>query len=97
MMLQQKVIVGPTSSAATSFKLNETNIIKKFANLDACTAFSFVFNAESAGKYVGAQSLVQETQVTSSLLGTLVDVVEEVQLAQMELQNLTSLTFLHLL
>ncbi|KAL0400257.1 UNVERIFIED_CONTAM: hypothetical protein Sradi_2369000 [Sesamum radiatum] len=89
-----KVIVGPTSSAATSFKLNETNIIKNFPNLDACTAFRFVFNAENAArKYVGAKTLVQETQVTSSLLGTLLDVVEEVQLAQMELQNLTQSNF----
>ncbi|KAL0451229.1 UNVERIFIED_CONTAM: hypothetical protein Slati_1101000 [Sesamum latifolium] len=89
-----KVIVGPTSSAATSFKLNETNIIKNFPNLDACTTFTFVFNAESAArKYVGAKTLVQETQVTSSLLGTLLDVVEEVQLAQMQLQNLTHSNF----
>ncbi|XP_020555090.1 uncharacterized protein LOC105178718 isoform X2 [Sesamum indicum] len=88
-----KVIVGPTSSAATSFKLNEANIIKNFPNLDACTAFTFVFNAERARKYVGAKTLVQETQVTSSLLGTLLDVVEEVQLAQMELQNLTQSNF----
>ncbi|KAK4397760.1 hypothetical protein Sango_1251500 [Sesamum angolense] len=88
-----KVIVGPTSSAATSFKLNETNIIKNFPNLDACTAFAFVFSAQSARKYVGAKTLVQETQVTSSLLGTLLDVVEEVQLAQMELQNLTQSSF----
>ncbi|KAK4437472.1 hypothetical protein Salat_0081100 [Sesamum alatum] len=88
-----KVIVGPTSSATTSFKLNETNIIKNFPNLDACTAFAFVFNAEIARKYVGAKTLAQEMQVTSSLLGTLLDVVEEVQLAQMELQNLTQSSF----
>ncbi|KAI3457695.1 hypothetical protein Pfo_014358 [Paulownia fortunei] len=88
-----KIIVGPTSSAATSFKLNETNIIKNFPNMDACIAFAFVFSAEIVRKYVGAKTLVRETQVTSSLLGTLLDVVEEVQLAQTEFQNLTQSSF----
>ncbi|KAK6116318.1 hypothetical protein DH2020_049945 [Rehmannia glutinosa] len=88
-----KIIVGPTSSASVSFKLNETNIIKSFPNMDACTAFAFVFNAETASKYIGAKTLARETQVSSSLLGTLLDVVEEVQLAQMEFQNLTQSSF----
>ncbi|KAL3849111.1 hypothetical protein ACJIZ3_010993 [Penstemon smallii] len=88
-----KVIIGPTSSATTSFKLNEANIIKSFPNLDACTAFAFVFNVVTTQKYVGAKILVQETQVTSSLLGSLLDVVEEVQSARMEFQNLTQSNF----
>ncbi|EYU42793.1 hypothetical protein MIMGU_mgv1a020577mg, partial [Erythranthe guttata] len=87
------IIVGTTSSVATSFKLNETNIIKNFPNMDACTAFAFVFNDERACKFVGAKTLAWETQMTGSLLGTLVDVVEEVQSAQIEFQDLTQSSF----
>ncbi|XP_057792894.1 uncharacterized protein LOC131009519 isoform X2 [Salvia miltiorrhiza] len=88
-----KIILGPTSSVRSSFKLNETNITKNFPNMDACIAFGFVFNAETARKYIGAKTLVQETQVTSSLLGSLLDVFEEVQTARMEFQNLTQSSF----
>lgn len=88
-----KIIVGPTSSVRSSFKLNETNITKNFPNMDACIAFGFVINAETARKYVGARTLAQETQVTSLLLGSLLDVVEELQIAQAEFRNLTQSSF----
>ncbi|KAL6506791.1 hypothetical protein OROHE_022228 [Orobanche hederae] len=89
------ILVGPALSvSSTSFKLNEANILKNFPNMDACIAFAFVFNAGTARKYIGAKTLPQETQVTSSLLGTLLDVVEEVQLAQVEFQNLIQSSFL---
>ncbi|GFQ07108.1 hypothetical protein PHJA_002854900 [Phtheirospermum japonicum] len=88
-----KIIVGPTPNVSSSFKLNEANILKNFPNMDVCIAFAFVFNAETAHRYIGAKTLPQETQVTSSLLGTLLDVVEEVQLAQMEFHNLTQSSF----
>lgn len=32
--------------------------------MDVCTAFMFVLNAEASRKYVGPQSLAQETQVS---------------------------------
>ncbi|KAH6824203.1 hypothetical protein C2S53_011714 [Perilla frutescens var. hirtella] len=88
-----KIIVGPTSIVRSSFKINEANITKNFPNIDAGVAFGFVFNAETACKYVGAKTLVQETQVTGSLLGSLLDVVEEVHIAQIEFQNLTQSSF----
>ncbi|KAL3633675.1 hypothetical protein CASFOL_022437 [Castilleja foliolosa] len=76
------IVVGPAPSFSSSFKLNETNILKNFPNMDACIAFAFAFNAETAHRIV-----------TSSLLGTLLDVVEEVQLTQMEFHNLTQSSF----
>ncbi|XP_042009596.1 uncharacterized protein LOC121758241 [Salvia splendens] len=88
-----QIIAGPTSSVRSSFKLNETNIKKNFPNMDACIAFQFVFNTDTAHKYVSAKNLVQETQVTSSLLGSLLDVVEEIQTAHIEFQNLTQTCF----
>ncbi|KAL6529838.1 hypothetical protein OROGR_015461 [Orobanche gracilis] len=89
------ILVGPAPSvSSTSYKLNEANILKNFPNMDACIAFAFVFNAGTASKYIGAKTLPHETQVTSSLLGTLLDVVEEVQLAQVEFQNLIQSRFL---
>ncbi|XP_041992433.1 uncharacterized protein LOC121743251 [Salvia splendens] len=83
-----RLIVGPKSSVRSSFKLNETNITKNFPNMDACIALWFVFNAETAHKYVGTKTLVP-----SLLLGSLLDVVEEVQTAQTEFQNLTLSSF----
>ncbi|CAK9167179.1 unnamed protein product [Ilex paraguariensis] len=62
--------------------------------MDACIAFSFVLNAETTQKYVGPRRLAEKTQIISSLLGNLLDVVVEVQLAQIELQNLTQTSFL---
>ncbi|GER33562.1 nucleoid occlusion protein [Striga asiatica] len=123
-----KILVGPASSVSISFKLNETNIIKNFPNMDACVAFAYVFNAETTRKYIGSKTLPQETQVsksctflkevkmqsafvvlfpvsgnlvatlhlsevTSSLLGNLLDLVDEVQSVQMVLPDLTQSSF----
>lgn len=88
-----KVLVPPASSVTISYKLEHMNIMKNFPNMDACSAFSFVFNAETTRKYSGLRSLAPEIQVTSSFLGNLVDVVQEVQLAWMELRHLTQTRF----
>ncbi|CAA0808413.1 Unknown protein [Striga hermonthica] len=88
-----KILVGPASSVSISFILNETNIIKNFPNMDACVAFAYVFNTETTRKYIGSKTLPQETQVTSSLLGNLLDLVDEVQSAQMLLPDLTQSSF----
>lgn len=44
---------------------------QNFPNIDACIAFGFVFNSETACKYVGAKTLAQETQVSNRCLITL--------------------------
>ncbi|KAA8526644.1 hypothetical protein F0562_008153 [Nyssa sinensis] len=88
-----KTNVGPVSSIVISSKVNEINIVKNFPSMDACTAFAFVLNANTTQKHIGPRSLTQEIQITSSLLGNLLDVVEEVQLAQEELQTLIQTSF----
>jgi len=84
---------GPVSRIVISNELNDVNILKSFQNMDVCTAFAFVLHANTTRKYVGSISLMQETQITSSVLGNLLDVVEEVQAANVELQNLTYMNF----
>ncbi|CAL5380311.1 unnamed protein product [Camellia sinensis] len=49
-------------------------------------------NANTTQNYVGSRSFIQETQITSSVLGNLLDVVE-VQVARVELQKLTYSSF----
>ncbi|KAJ0051400.1 hypothetical protein Pint_01805 [Pistacia integerrima] len=87
------ITAGPVSSMVVSNKVNNINIKKNFPNMDACTAFAFVFNAESTKKTVGSKSLTQETQKTSSLLCNLLAVVAELQLARIEIRNLTLTSF----
>ncbi|GAV68436.1 hypothetical protein CFOL_v3_11939 [Cephalotus follicularis] len=84
---------GPVSSICISIRLNDINVRKNFPNMAACTAFAFVFHTMSAKKYFGSKSLAQETQSTSSLIRNLLDVVEEVQLARIEIKNLTHTNF----
>ncbi|KAK4594211.1 hypothetical protein RGQ29_018050 [Quercus rubra] len=87
------VNAGPVSSIIISNKLNNENILKNFPNMDACAAFAFVFSAESTKKYIGSRSLAQETQIASSCLRKLLDVVEEVQSTQIEIRNLIQTSF----
>ncbi|XP_027065143.1 uncharacterized protein [Coffea arabica] len=88
-----KLTVGTVKSIVISNKVDDAKIRKIFPNMDACKAFSVVLNAESTRKYFGCRSLAQEIQVTRSLLGNLVDVVRELQMAQIELRNLTDISF----
>ncbi|CAH9089459.1 unnamed protein product [Cuscuta europaea] len=88
-----KIVTGSTSSITISNELNDATITKKFRNMDARTAFSFVLKAEISRKFFGARNLTQEIQVTQSLLGNLVDVIKEVQLARSELHNLIDTLF----
>ncbi|KAK3184576.1 hypothetical protein Dsin_031862 [Dipteronia sinensis] len=91
---QRFAIIGDSALSITSSKVNESNITKNFPNMDACTAFSFVFAAESTKKSVYSKSLAQETQTTSSLLLNLLNVVEEVQLTRIEIRSLTQTIFI---
>ncbi|KAK9084568.1 hypothetical protein Sjap_024979 [Stephania japonica] len=73
--------------------LNESNIMKSFPNINAIIAFTFVFNATGAQKLGSSKSLAGQTQITSSLLGNLLDVVAEVQRASIECRNLSEKSF----
>ncbi|GKV41233.1 hypothetical protein SLEP1_g48799 [Rubroshorea leprosula] len=84
---------GPLSSISVSNNLNDIKIKRNFPNMDACTVFEFVFKPDTAKKYVNSRSLAQETQRTSLILSNLLDVLKEVQLAQIEISSLTQTSF----
>ncbi|KAJ0935968.1 hypothetical protein HanRHA438_Chr03g0125491 [Helianthus annuus] len=87
------VTSGVLACSSISHTLNQRNIQKNFKDMDASTAFGFVFDAGFLQKHVGATSLAQATQMTTSRLGNLVDVMEEIQLASIELKNLIHAKF----
>ncbi|XAR68236.1 hypothetical protein NMG60_11003300 [Bertholletia excelsa] len=87
------ICVGPVSSMVIANDLKHVNILKNFPKMDVCTAFEFALNANATRKYAGPASLTQETQITSSVLGNLLDVVKEVQMAHVEIRNLTDTSF----
>ncbi|XP_021890008.1 uncharacterized protein LOC110808730 isoform X2 [Carica papaya] len=83
----------PPPNVLISNKLIDIIITKNFPNMDVGTAFTFVFNSKSMKKYMCCKSLAHETQTTSLLLRNLLDVVEEVQLAKIEIQKLMQASF----
>lgn len=93
--ITQRITIKVGSSSISS-ELNDCSMLKSFPNMDADTALTFVVNTIVRQKYVGSPSMTQETQITSSVLGNLVDVAEEIQQARFELQNLTYTGFVSL-
>ncbi|XP_057724821.1 uncharacterized protein LOC130940633 [Arachis stenosperma] len=83
----------PSTSIIVSSKLNDMKIVKTFPEMDALFAFMLVLNPHTTKSYAHTKDLVQETQVTSSLLSNLLDVVEEIQLAQIETTNMVEAKF----
>ncbi|XP_052107814.1 uncharacterized protein LOC107458421 isoform X3 [Arachis duranensis] len=83
----------PSTSIIVSSKLNDMKIVKTFPDMDALFAFMLVLNPHTTKSYAHTKDLVQETQVTSSLLSNLLDVVEEIQLAQIETTNMVEAKF----
>ncbi|GJY77507.1 hypothetical protein Tco_0482623 [Tanacetum coccineum] len=94
-LMTQRLTVkaGSLPSISVSHELHNVNISKIYKDIDACAAFEFVFNAGTTEKHLVATSLAQETQVTGSRLGSLLDVLEEIQHALIEPQNLISARF----
>ncbi|CAM8957556.1 unnamed protein product [Rhodiola kirilowii] len=93
-LIQRFTLVAPISTVTVSYMLSHPNIEKKHPNMDARIAFSFVFKEGVEQKYVGIRSLAQETQVTSSILLNLLDVIEEVKLARLDVKHLKEARFL---
>ncbi|KAK7327790.1 hypothetical protein VNO77_21881 [Canavalia gladiata] len=81
------------SSITISIKLNDVHIGKIFPNSDAFSAFMFVLNPHSTKNCIGSISVARETQITSALLSNLLDVIEEVQSARIEIRNLVEAKF----
>ncbi|XP_054819274.1 uncharacterized protein LOC129318494 isoform X3 [Prosopis cineraria] len=92
-IIQRLLVLTDSSTIIISNKLNDQNILKSFPNMDAFAAFVFVLNPDTTKKCNGSRCLVRETQMTSSLLCNLLDVIEEVQLARIEIRNLVQVKF----
>ncbi|XP_047334422.1 uncharacterized protein LOC124938093 isoform X2 [Impatiens glandulifera] len=84
---------GSVTNIVLSNQLNEKTILKNFPNMNAVVAFAFVLNTHASQKNVGHRSLSQEIQITGSVLGNLLDVIEEVQQTRIKIPNLISSRF----
>ncbi|CAJ2668359.1 unnamed protein product [Trifolium pratense] len=92
-IIQRFTVNAGLSSIIVSNSLNDVNIGKTYPNMDAFSAFVFALNPHTTSKCMGRISMAQETQITGSLLSNLLDVVEEVQLARVEIRNLVQAKF----
>ncbi|XP_061337135.1 uncharacterized protein LOC133284162 [Gastrolobium bilobum] len=92
-IIQRFTVNAGLSSVRISNNLNDVNIVKTFPEMDAFSAFEFVFNSYTTKQFTGSITMAQETQITSSLLSNLLDVIEEVQLARIEIRNLVQAKF----
>lgn len=92
-IIQRFTVNAGLSSIIVSNSLNDVNIGKTYPNMDAFSAFLFALNPITTSKCTGQISMAQETQITGSLLSNLLDVVEEVQLARIEIGNLVEAKF----
>lgn len=81
------------SSFSSSNLLNNANIKMNFPNMNANKAFEFVFSVINNCKLRSQKGFQQLTQAARLLLGNLLDVLEEVHAAQMELSNLINTHF----
>ncbi|MED6172077.1 hypothetical protein PIB30_046758 [Stylosanthes scabra] len=92
-IMQRFAVNACPHSIITSNDLNDVNIVKTFPNINASSAFEFVLNARTTKKCTDSIGLRQETQITSSLLSNLLEVLEEVQLSCIEIRNLIQAKF----
>ncbi|THU64033.1 hypothetical protein C4D60_Mb01t22170 [Musa balbisiana] len=83
------------SSILVNNSLHAENIGKTFHNMNAHVVFEFVFGDKGDNRLISSKCFQQKTLETSLLMGILLDVLEEVQVARMENLNLTFSTFSH--
>ncbi|XP_038889056.1 uncharacterized protein LOC120078802 isoform X2 [Benincasa hispida] len=91
----QRITIKATPFPSVSIlnTLNDTHIEKNFPEMNACCAFSFVLNVERTRNSNASRHLSKETQMMSSFLHNLLDVIEEMQIAQIEISNLILIRF----
>ncbi|KAG9448508.1 hypothetical protein H6P81_008473 [Aristolochia fimbriata] len=94
-LLSQRFTMNAASVSSISLlsQWNDEKIRQSFPTLNASTAFEFVFGQKDVHMKYGPNSFRRQTQITSFLLGNLVDVIKEVQQAQMEILNLVHVNF----
>ncbi|XP_016902820.1 uncharacterized protein LOC103500493 isoform X2 [Cucumis melo] len=83
---------NPFPSVTVFNTLNDSHIAK-FPEMNAGSAFSFVLNVERTRRCNASRHFSKETQMMSSLLHNLLDVIEEMQIAQIEISNLILIRF----
>ncbi|XP_056172785.1 LOW QUALITY PROTEIN: uncharacterized protein LOC115663130 [Syzygium oleosum] len=88
-----RLTAHPVPSLTVSNKLVDTEIEQNYPNMAARTAFAFVFNNETSKKYATSKCLAKETQMTHLVLRNLLDVLEELLLARLEIKSLTHTSF----
>ncbi|XP_031407340.1 uncharacterized protein LOC116215672 isoform X2 [Punica granatum] len=87
------VTAYPVPSFTVSNELEDTMIERAFPNMDASKAFAYVFSGEATKETISSRRLAHKTQTTHFLLRNLLEVVEEVQQARLEIKNLICTTF----
>ncbi|KAI4331551.1 hypothetical protein MLD38_029733 [Melastoma candidum] len=94
-LIDQRIVVkaNPIPYLTISNKLDSLKIEKNFPNMDASTAFAFLFPTQTREKYARSRSLAPGTQITNMLLQNLLDIIEEVQLARLQINNFVDATF----
>ncbi|XP_022989286.1 uncharacterized protein LOC111486405 [Cucurbita maxima] len=90
---QRITIKDPRPSVTILTTLNDTHIEKNFPEMNACSAFACVLNVNKTRKCNSSRHLSKETQMMSSFLHNLLDVIEEMQIAQIEISNLILIRF----
>ncbi|XP_068643293.1 uncharacterized protein [Aristolochia californica] len=94
-LLSQRFTMN-AASVSSIFLFNQWNdekIKQSFPTVNASTLFEFVFGQKGGHMKCGPNSFRKQTQITSFLLGNLLDVVMEVRQAQMEISNLAHVSF----
>ncbi|XP_049932628.1 uncharacterized protein LOC116250090 isoform X2 [Nymphaea colorata] len=84
---------GASSSVQAMYSIHNSDINMIFPSMNACMAFSFVFGVDHVRTLQGPTCVQQEAQVAGHLLGNLLDVLEEVQLARMHIPYLLRANF----
>lgn len=84
---------GSDLNVSTYNRMNNETIGKVFPFMNACEAFQYVIGLNQIQKIGGPSSIWQAVRETSCILGTLMDVLEEVQVCRMRLPNLSFTQF----
>ncbi|XP_020599035.1 uncharacterized protein LOC110038514 [Phalaenopsis equestris] len=82
------------SGVVADISSNAANILKKYPNMNACTAYEFVFKINIDQKLANSTCVYERTVEANLLMGTLIDVLEEILLSRLEVFNLIFSTFL---
>eukprot|EP01018_Ginkgo_biloba_P021699 Gb_34992 [translate_table: standard] len=95
MMTQRFVIEGngPSAKVSSSHSLDYKTVERVFPFTNASVAFHVVFALKKSFRIMEAGSIKQTIREMSFLLGTLLDVLEEIQLCRTGLQNLSFARF----